>query len=144
MSTDSNEPIFPPAFWLWTLRALALVLIMLEISKTQTDYRVVEMYAPPDAQEIWDAIGRFRILHIVRIAILALMAIGWRWSFWLAVISYLIVYLPNPWVTGTLVNGYASIFLLFLAGLIACYSQKQFWMPWKNRKATVEQAEGAV
>lgn len=132
MPPDSSEPVFPPLFWNRTLRVLGAVLIVLAIARTRRDYYVVELYAPPDAVEIWQAIERLRIFHIGRILILLPLVFGWRWSVWLAIFAYLIVYIPNPWVTGSIVNSFGSMTFLTIIVVITLTSQRQFLTPWRK------------
>ncbi len=132
MSSDSPEPVFPPHFWNRALRILGAVLIVLAIARTRNDYHVVELYASPDASEIWAAIERLRLFHGGRMLILLTVVFGWRWSVWLTVVAYLIVYVPNPWLTGSIVNSFGSMVVLTFIVLIMLTVQRQFLMPWRK------------
>lgn len=132
MSSESVEPIFSPLFWNRTLRALGALLIILAIVRTRYDFHVVGLYAPPNAQELWDGMERLRLFHIGRILILLTLVLGWRWSVWLTVVAYLAVYIPNPWITGSIVNTFGSMVFLSLIVLITLTSQRQFLLPWRN------------
>jgi len=52
----------------------------------------------------------------VRIALIATLLVGWCWSPWVIVLSILAVYIPNPWISGDLMNSVS--FALFLFSLV--------------------------
>ncbi len=134
MSTNPIKAMHPPVWPRWALRCFAVALILLELSAIQSNYRVVEMYAPPDAQNIWDEIARLRIFHLVRIGILFTLVIGFRWSIWLILLAYLTVYIPNPWISATLVNGFLSMSFLVLITLLTIFPERQFLFPWRKQE----------
>ena len=108
----------------------ALLLVLIEISGIWKTYHVIELYAPPGATALHAVADRLAVVHVLRILVIATLLTGWRWSLWATVATYLIVYLPNPWVAANLVN--ANFWPLFLLPLliVALAADRQLLIPW--------------
>ena len=120
----------------------ALFLVFTEFAGIWQNQRVLELYIPPDATVLIDAAHRLMAAHAIRILVILSLLTGWRWSLWLTVASYVIVYVPNPWVTADLVNpNYWPVLLLPLF-IVAIAADRRLLMPW--RKDEVAQAGNAA
>lgn len=130
----------------WVVGALALVLIGLELSQISTNYRVVEAYAPPHATGILDAVDRLAVAHALRIVLIATLLTGWRWSLWVAGLSFLVVYLPNPWVSGTLMNSISAALFFLPISMVALWFDKRLLFPWRTdlKRYEVSQPQGLI
>ena len=130
----------------WVVGALALALIGLEILQTFANYRVVEAYAPPDATGVFDAVDRLTIAHALRIVLIATLLTGWRWSLWVTGLSFLVVYLPNPWVSGTLMNSIAAALFFLPISMVALWFDKRLLFPWRSdlKRHELSQPQGLI
>ena len=77
------------------------------------------------------------IAHVIRIVAIASLFTGWRWSLWLTAATYLVVYLPNPWVAAHLVNPDFWPVLLLPFLLIAIAGDRQLLIPWRDNPVAV-------
>ena len=115
----------------------ALLLIYFEVAGILQNQRVLEMYVPPDATAIIAAAHRLMIAHVIRSVVIASLFTGWRWSLWLTAATYLVVYLPNPWVAAHLVNPDFWPVLLLPFLLIAYAGDRQLLIPWRDNAVGV-------
>ena len=105
----------------------------MEVTGTIMGYKVLHTYSPPEP--IYHAVDRLAILHWIRIGIIATLFFGWRWSLWATVAAYLMVYIPNPWVSGQLPNG--NLWSIPILGLVAAasYGDRRLIFPWRAMPA---------
>ena len=134
MDDDSGVPESPDKAARWAIAIIALILIGIEISQTLYHYRIVETYARSDQTRIFEAVDRMAIAHGIRIALVATLLVSWRWSLWITVLSFLVMYVPNPWVSGEFMNtaGF-GVFLIPLI-LIAHFFDKRLLFPWRSTR----------
>jgi len=119
----------------WSVVALALILIGIEVSQILYHYRIVETYARPDQTEIFAAVDRMAVVHGIRIATIATLIIGWRWSLWATVLAFLSVYIPNPWVSGSFMNPISFALFLVPLFMVAQFFDKRLLFPWRSSGA---------
>ncbi len=117
----------------WIVSILALILIGIEVSLILRNYEIVHMYARPDQTRLFDAVDHMAVAHGIRIAVISTLILGWRWSLWVSGLSLLAVYIPNPWVSGAIMNSMPlAVFfvpLIVVAGLF----DKRLLFPWRSR-----------
>ena len=113
---------------------IALILIGIEVSQIQHHNRLVETYASPDQTRILEAVDRMAVAHYLRIAVVATLLFGWRWSLWLTVFSFVIVYVPNPWVSAEFMNSWSFALFLLPLIMVAHFFDKRLLFPWRNSK----------
>ncbi len=130
----------------YAIAALALVLIGFEVFQISYNYRVIESLAPTDSAVNFEFADWLAVAHGVRIALIATLLTGWRWSLWVTALSYLIVYVPNPWISGTLMNSVFSVLILLAVAMIAWFFDKRLLYPWRTelQSPEVSQPQGLI
>ncbi len=111
----------------------ALLLITFEVAGIWQNHGVLETYVPSEATAIIAAAHRLMVAHVIRILIIATLFTVWRWSLYLTVAAYVIVYLPNPWVAAHLVNPNFWPVLLLPLFVVALVADRQLLIPWQDR-----------
>ncbi len=112
----------------------ALFLVFVEGLGIWQNRRVLDLYIPSHATVMVDAANRLMVAHVIRILVILSLLTGWRWSLWLTVSTYVIVYVPNPWIHAHLANpNYWPILLLPLI-LVALVADRQLLMPWRENE----------
>ncbi len=119
----------------------ALLLVFYEVAGIWQTYRVIELYAPPDATALFAAADRLVVAHGIRILVIATLIIGWRWSLWLTVATYVLVYVPNPWITARTINPDFWPVLLLPLFVVAIAADRRLLWPWRD-SATSRKAAG--
>jgi hypothetical protein len=132
MENETIEPGSNDKAARWALAALALVLIAIEVSQILYNYRVVETYARPDQTGIFAAVDRMAVAHGIRIAVIATLILGWRWSLWAIVFAFLAAYIPNPWVSRSLMNTMSFALFLLPLFMVAQFLDKRLLFPWRS------------
>ena len=132
MGDEEGESESPDKAARWAIAMIALVLIGVEIWQTLYHYRIVETYARSDQTRIFEVVDRMAVAHGIRVALIATLLVSWRWSLWVTVLSVLIVYVPNPWVSGEFMNSAVFVFFLVPLIMIAHFFDKRLLFPWRS------------
>ena len=125
----------------WPMSAFVALLILVEIVQIQQNYRAIEMFAPNDAK-LQIAVGWLAWAHSARIALISTFFLKWRWALWVAAATYILPYIPNPWVTGTIMNSWASLFIFAPLAFLALRFAPQYVSPWRRQNVGGESGTG--